>query len=510
MLRRGISPQALAAILLIIGLVIGIAIGYAIKPAAPAATVTKTVTSTVTTTVTAAPGAPATVTVTTTALTTVLKTITQTLTAAGVTGEIVIKAWGSGSPVDVTRVDNIERAANILNAFFEAVGANIRIRVEKQFFRGDYMDKLTAAFAAGEAPDIIAMKNLPTLVDGGYVIALDKYIEKYKMLLEDVYPTLWRAVKYKGHIWALPQDTEARPLYFRKDVLRKLGWSEEEINALPEKIRRGEVTLLDLMKVAKEAKEKGLVEWGFYHRPNWGGTPFLILYYQYGGIAQDPETGKLVIVKSAALKTLQLLYKMAREGLLPPDMIGTSWRRIHSDFVNGKVLFWFGGTWHWAEWQRVAYHAELGKLPEEYEWKNIGFALVPAPEPGLKPMTLSSPYLYYVTSQSKHPELAFVLILLATSAPIDAIHAVDSGHLPVRMTTVDQPYYKKSKFHTEVAYMLEYTSFEPLHPKYRAWANAFITAITKVEKGELTPEKALDEMIKTMKAEIGDQLIVKE
>jgi len=354
------------------------------------------------------------------------------------------------------------------------------------------------------------MKNLPTLVDGGYVIALDKYIEKYKMLLEDVYPTLWRAVKYKGHIWALPQDTEARPLYFRKDVLRKLGWSEEEINALPEKIRRGEVTLLDLMKVAKEAKEKGLVEWGFYHRPNWGGTPFLILYYQYGGIAQDPETGKLVIVKSAALKTLQLLYKMAREGLLPPDMIGTSWRRIHSDFVNGKVLFWFGGTWHWAEWQRVAYHAELGKLPEEYEWKNIGFALVPAPEPGLKPMTLSSPYLYYVTSQSKHPELAFVLILLATSAPIDAIHAVDSGHLPVRMTTVDQPYYKKSKFHTEVAYMLEYTSFEPLHPKYRAWANAFITAITKVEKGELTPEKALDEMIKTMKAEIGDQLIVKE
>ncbi len=503
--RRGISPQALGAILLIIGIVIGIGIGYAIKPAE-----VTTVTTTVTTTV-GAGTATVTTTIPTTVLTTVLQTVTKTIQAAGVTGTITIKVWGSGSPVDVTRVDNIERAANILNAFFEAVGLNVRIKVEKQFFRGDYMDKLTAAFAAGEAPDIIAMKNLPALADGGYVIPLDKYVEKYKMLLEDVYPVLWNAVKYKGHIWALPQDTEARPLYFRKDVLRKLGWSEEKINELPKLIEEGKITLKDLIEVAKEAMAKGLVEWGFYHRPNWGGTPFLILYYQYGGIAQDPETGKMVIVKSAALKTLKLLYEMAQvDKVLPPNMIGTSWRKIHSDFVNGRVLFWFGGTWHWAEWQRVAYHEKLGKLPEEYEWENLGFALVPAPEPGLKPMTLSSPYLYYVTSQSKYPELAFVLILLATSAPIDAIHAVDSGHLPVRMTTVDQPYYKKSKFLAEVSYMLKYTSFEPLHPKYEAWKNAFITAITKVEKGELTPERALEEMINTMKAEIGDELIIKE
>ncbi|RLE88206.1 MAG: ABC transporter substrate-binding protein, partial [Thermoprotei archaeon] len=263
--------------------------------------------------------------------------------------------------------------------------------------------------------------------------------------------------------------------------------------------------------VAKEAMDKGLVQWGFYHRPNFGGTPFVILYYQYGGILQDPETGKLVLDKSAMLKMLELLYRMAQvDKVLPPTMIGTSWRQIHADFVNGRVLFWFGGTWHWAEWQRVAYHEELGELPEEYEWENIGFALVPAPEPGLKPMTLSSPYLYYVTAQAEEPEIAFLLITLATSAPIDAIHAVDSGHLPVRSTTVEQPYYKQSKFHREVAYMLEYTSFEPLHPKWGAYKDAWITAITKVEKGEVTPEEALSEMIETLKAELGDELIIRD
>ncbi len=485
--RSQVSMTAVA--LLIIGLIIGAAIGYL-----------------------AAPGKKTTVTTTVPGGSTITSIITHTVTQqAGGAGTITITVWASGSPADTTRYKNIVRAAEILNKMLEDSGSPVRIQVKYQYFRGDYFDKLTAAFAANQAPDIIAMKDLPKLVEGGYVIQLDQYIEKYKILLEDVYPGLWNAVKYKGHIWALPQDTEARPLYYRKDVLRNLGWSEQEIEALPQKILRGEVTLEDLIQVAKEAQQKGLVKWGFYHRPNWGGTPFLILYYQYGGIAQDPATGKLVLVKSAALKTLQMLYRMAQvDKVLPSTMIGTQWRTIHVDFVNGRVLFWFGGTWHWAEWRVAGYHEKLGNLTEDYEWKNIGFALVPAPEKGLKPMTLSSPYLYYVTSKSKHPEVAFLLILLATSPPLDARHAVDSGHLPVRMTTVEEPYYKKSKFHTAVAYMLQHTSFEPLSPKYDVYKNAWIEAIASVEKGAATPQDALNKLVNTLQSELGDQIIIKE
>ncbi len=71
----------------------------------------------------------------------------------------------------------------------------------------------------------------------------------------------------------------------------------------------------------------------------------MILYYQYGEASQDPVTDKLVLDKNAALKTLELLYRMAQEDkVLPETMIGTDWRTIHSGFVNGRVLFWFGGT----------------------------------------------------------------------------------------------------------------------------------------------------------------------
>ncbi len=555
------ARTAFIAIAIIVGILVGLGIGYAIAPKGPAQTITatvtvpttveKTVTKTATVTqyvTTAITGvSPTTVTVT---KTTVAPTVGPTaliglgalepipadqivtVTVNGITfrfpkfvadmivegvkeaakgaKQITLVVWASGSPVDTTRVENCILAAQVLTALLHKYGVDITITVDKtksQFFRGDYWSKLEEAFAAKQAPDIFAMKGLAKVAEAGYAVPLDKYIEKYWPLVADVYKVLWRAVTYKGHIWALPQDTEARPLYFRKDVLRELGWSEQQIEQLPEKIRTGQITLLDLVKVAQEAMKKGLVKWGFYHRPNFGGTPFIILYYQYGGILQDPVTGKLVLDKKAMLKMLTFLYNMAQKWkVLPPTMIGTSWRKIHVDFVNGRVLFWFGGTWHWAEWQRVPYHEKLGKLPEEYEWKNIGFALVPAPEPGLKPMTLSSPYLYYVSSQSKYPEIAFLVIALATSGPLDARHAVNSGHLPVRMVTQFDPYYEKAKFLKAVTYMLQYTSFEPIHPKWDAYKAAWIKAIAEVERGEKTPEQALNEMVQTLKSELGDQI----
>jgi len=52
---------------------------------------------------------------------------------------------------------------------------------KSQFFRGDYWSKLEAAFAAGEAPDIFAMKGLAKVAEAGIypVIATPRHRRRF-------------------------------------------------------------------------------------------------------------------------------------------------------------------------------------------------------------------------------------------------------------------------------------------------------------------------------------------
>ncbi len=64
---------------------------------------------------------------------------------------------------------------------------------------------------------------LPTLADGGYNLDITEYANAYKNVREDFYPSLIEASKFNGKLYGLPQDTEAGPLYIRKDVAAKIA-----------------------------------------------------------------------------------------------------------------------------------------------------------------------------------------------------------------------------------------------------------------------------------------------
>jgi len=478
-------------VLLIIGLIIGIGVGYGVWGTAPA----KTVTTTATTTVTAA-----------------AETVTQTVTvtAPAVTPKkAVISVLAAGDPASVTRKDNVIAACKRLNELFKTLGIPITIEVDEaksEYFRGkwsDYEKKIYLAFEAGELWDIIAVGHewIPVLADKGIIIPLDDYVKKYwDFAFSDIPETLWEAVKYKGHIWAIPQDTEARPVYIWIPALKALGWSDEEIKALPEKVKKGEFTLDDMLELAKKAVEKGVVKYGILHRPTPGAELWQIIL-AYGGKLWDPDKNKMVLVKSATLKALQWFKKAVDMGVLPADMTTWQWRAIHRAVVSGEAMFWFGGTWHWAEWQRVKYHPELGAVPEEYLWENFIFTLVPSGEKGGKPVTISHPFVYVITSQAEDPDLAALVLAMVTQPEFDVAHAVGSAHIPVKKSSLEHPAMKQAKFLSSVAYMLDYTSFEPMHPLWGKYKELLYKAIQAVELGKMTPEEALKFIIDSINAD---------
>jgi len=428
--------------------------------------------------------------------------------------EITLVAWTIGpDEPSFYRRDNLIAAAERLNADLKAAGSNVTVKLEATFDTGDwgdYKQKFVLAAEAGEAPDIILSghEDVAPWSDAGYIIPLDDYIEQYwESTYQDIIPALWPSVTYKGTRWAVPQDTEARPMYFSKKLLAEMGWSEDEINALPERIKSGEFTLYDMLELAKQAQDQGVVEkgYGYWHRPKKGGD-FYHIYFAFGGEMQDPDTGKLVVVKDALLKHFKFHYDTVfTYETTPKDFIGTDWKVWHETVSSAeKALFWNGGTWHWAEWTQKYLDGN-----EQYLWDNVGFALIPAGEPGLQPTTLSHPLVYMVSSNSKHPDLAFRIITLATTADLNSRHAVNSGHLAILLSQFNHPAYKANKFLQETAYMVEYTNFQPNHPDYGVYDNIIWTALSAVEAGDVTPEEAVDIVIEEMQAELGDKVIIK-
>jgi len=427
-------------------------------------------------------------------------------------GEVVkITAWTIGPDApSYYRRDNLIAAAETVNKELETEGSRQRVQVEASFESGgswgDFKQKFILASEAKTSPDIVLAghEDLAPWAAAGHIVELDPLIKKYEPKFADLIPALWDSVKLTGKTYAIPQDTEARPIYYRKDLLAKMGWSKDRIDGLADAARKGEFAWPDLTATAKEAVDKGIVEpgKGWYHRPSQGAD-FYSWYYQNGGRMQDKETGKLVLVKDALAKHYQVHFDAVRTlKITPENMIGTEGRVWHETVTSGKVLFYNAGTWTWKDWQATY------KVNEQDLWDNVGFMLVPAAQRGGKPVTLSHPLVYMVTSSSKNQELAFRVIANATTPELNSKHAVQSAHLAILKSQEKDPTYQQDKFLLATGYMLEYTTFIPNHPRFGAYDEVLYRLLSAVEAGQMQPAQAAEVAVEELRSQLKDQLIV--
>lgn len=417
---------------------------------------------------------------------------------------ITIKAETKGA--ELTRVDNLVKAAQKLNEELKEQGKNMEVVVETSNFDGgwdDYRKRFILAFKSKNEPDIYVTghEEIAWLADAKYILSLDdlKKSEAYS----DVYEALWEATTWNGHTWGMLQDTEARPIFFNVNILKEMGWSEEEIKALPDKVIKGEFTIDDMTKVAKEAKDKGLVEWGILHRPT-SGPEFHMMSMNFGAQLYDEKEDKIVFDKPAILRTLQYLKELtADKELTPKTITSMEWSNVHQLMIDGKALFWYGGIWNIFNY--VQQGADYDKLMEQFD-----FMLVPATEKGGKPMTLSHPLIYTVSSQTKNPELVKRLLELVAAPEYQVNHSLETCHLPINKSGAADAEFVKDEYLSSVAYMLDYTTFMPNNENFNKYADAVYKAVQGVEIGEFTPEEAIEYMEKELASTLQGKYLTKE
>ena len=421
---------------------------------------------------------------------------------------INLTAWtiGPDEPA-VHRAENLEAAVELLNEELEAEGADFRVAIETDFETVDWDShrrRVLLAFEAGSPPDILLLSHIDiaTWVEAGQLMPLDEHLDQFGQF-DDVIESLWEFATYRGQVWGIPNTPEARPLYFNKAALAELGWSEEEIEALPERIRQGEFTWDDVIQVSREAIEAGVIAegHGYWHRPT-NGPDFFHTYLGFGGNLQDPETGELIFTQDAALGMFTLYRDMVEQGVMLQDLIGMDWDiEWHPSVVDGNLLFWSAGTWSWAQWA-----VQFG-MGYDAIWDTFGFALQPAAPAIGQPITLSQPLAYMVPAGSQHQDLA-VRVLSHMLTPELDIRALESGHLPILSSTRELAEFQEDEFTSEVIYMLDYTTSQAVHPGFGSYSDIFFRSISAVEAGQLTPEEAVDLTVEELQRALGDEVII--
>ena len=448
-----------------------------------------------------------------------MKTITHSIALAGAMAvtaglasaeDINITVWAGGSnDGDSYRIEAIEIAADILEREAAILGEELNITVDgRRDFTGwdEFKQGVTLGAEAGTAPSIVVTSHLDitSWSQAGYIVAVEDYVDLDAWPLSNVYPNLMEIAASGGTQWGVPQDAESRPFFFWRDTLTQIGYSEDDIDALPGKVASGEYTLANVLEDAKKAVDMGVVEegYGFYPRVS-NGPDYAQFYQSFGGELMDADTGKLVLDKAAMTEFYQFFVDAVAAGVTRKNHIGTEWDQWYNEVANGRAAFWHGGTWHFGRYKREG---------NDDFWNTIQFSLIPSGNDAGRANTITHPLVYLVMNQEDEriEEVASQLIAIATEPRLNTLHAIKSNHLAVAQAQEGVDLYRGNRWASEATkVLLGSANAQPNHLQYGAFSEAMFRGLEAAWTGVQTPEEAVAEVETQMRATIGDDLIVR-
>jgi multiple sugar transport system permease protein len=162
---------------------------------------------------------------------------------------------------------------------------------------GGRMDeqKLMCAIAGDAPPDVV---NQDRFSVGGWAargafIPLDEFIErdkndKWAIRGEDFYSACWDEAVFKGKVYAIPNTTDDRILYYNENILRREGFVDKNGNVVPPKT--WDELKAYALKMTKRDAQGRITQIGFI--PNFGNSWLYLYGWQNGGefMSQDGRT----------------------------------------------------------------------------------------------------------------------------------------------------------------------------------------------------------------------------
>jgi multiple sugar transport system substrate-binding protein len=347
-----------------------------------------------------------------------------------------------------------------LKPFTDETGIKVDVEVVDW---GVQLDRIRNAAVSGEAPDVTqaGTTQVPFFAALGGFQDLSDRVEDIGG--EGAYPDgVWTTTQVVGQdgTWSVPWFTEARSIYYRKDILEKAGVDEATAFESWDSFRATLEAIKENVPDIQPFGTPGKKAFDLVHHV----MPFV---WDAGGAELSEDNTKSAINSPEAVEGVSFFADLVNDGLADPSQLERDGTQVENQFKGGKIAVWMGGPW------------VLGSIPREEDtnWvkaarDNVGIAPMPAgPAGDAYTFVGGSNLMMFKSSENKNE--AWELMKFLSQDQVQTDYASLLGMFPARVEP-QQSYGESNGANFEAVFQAiqQGRTYSPI-PQWAAVENAY-------------------------------------
>ena len=222
----------------------------------------------------------------------------------------------------------------------------------------------------------------------------------------------------------MPWFTEARAIYYRKDVLKKAGVDEETAFTDWDAFR----STLEKVKQVKQIDGKPIEPFGSPGKKAFDLVHHVMPFvWDAGGAELSEDNTKSAIASPQAEQGLKFMADLLSSGLYDKSQLERDGTQVENQFKGGRLAVWMGGPWVLGSVERAD---DENWVPAARE--NLGIAPMPAGPEG-KGYTFVGGSNLMMLKSSKNKDAAWALMKYLSQDQIQSDYAAKQGMFPSRI-----------------------------------------------------------------------------
>ena len=255
---------------------------------------------------------------------------------------VTLVVWGVQLN-DETRVDEARLRE------FERRNPNIRVSMLSMGAGGMDPQKLMTAIVGGTPPDVVRQDRF-TIGDWASrdtFRPLNGLVERDRSLpdgirREDYFDACWREATFRGKLFAIPENTDDRVLFYNKEAFRDAGLDPNRPPRTWEELRQYAIRL------TKYNRDGAFVRAGFI--PNYGNSWLYLYSWQNEGEMMSPAGGRCTMDNPCTVQSLEYMTSIydALKGAERLDAYTRGFQALPPEmdpFLTGRVAMKIDGNW---------------------------------------------------------------------------------------------------------------------------------------------------------------------